>query len=1592
MSSLCPVLCNTKQDKEDKKNCDIDLIAKNVHFKDSVKTQTEKTQTHNSVIEENTFRSTQCDLQCMIELESRIDWKGIFGMQKEKAEEMAEIQKPLRRLREPSGLRIFPDMEITIGNPHYVCVVQNVNSFVHAGASIEDKERINQSFEKEVISDFQKTSFVSEIVNEKTFSMCQDWNKAPVNSPELPSYSVSLSESDHSDEKQTTKNQAKSEVTKDYKLTGAKTGHNLSHTKIMSKKLGSTRKHLVVGKQSVRRMNKFSQSEKNIKVVLGLLGEIPLCKSKRISKRLDRAILHLRKAHKRVQKSLQLVAKSGRKCNTTDTTTQVSENYGQEYHNIEKQNAFKIIRHSGKKVVPNEKQTEGREAECSGEHMLQIPNFLKVAAKKHRQKCSPDDGKSLNMTTEVASDLSARDSLLAETSSSSSLPKKLPPSPPSRSDVVTIESSSASGKQRQKSSLDDGKSLNMTTQVVNGLSARDSLLAETSGSVVATGSSSNSPSFGILDEENAVPVTYLLKSTSEKKEISSEICKKRNARIGKKILQANKYNSYQSRNKTYKKTDAVCETVQHKRKKIKQSKFTTAKNTEVSKLLLGKLSRILENASGTHSLKRLKDFLSLCNKMLPVFIKSFERKQESSWRDVIVDRKSLFSHQLKTSFRSTLQPQAIESFLELQMMIETTQFIENRICFIEGRPTFRSLLWYDGSLYRELLSGETGYQQQSPFYTAFQKKINGSAVTTLENLCSRLSEFLKEIDDKNSSFYVYLKYKRELKECEDVLKHDCDYSAFSLSIPFSCGAHLGNTVDDLVALQKCTLDIIGRFMQLPKVEPGKKEHALCLLEMISAKIDFLKTSVSLSMNMSLFGIQHLLFDAAKMMVLNENKSLHKDKKIVLTKDITGQINISALSKLYEVFCVPGKEAWVAYDKDELLNENLNSHNNHKDKFLVGRIIDEARHADICLLQQMILKCQNHLDSKIKNFQIFQECDIQKTLIKDSNVKELTQRKDLVTTLLKSEAVELYIELTMTYETLHFLKCVMASQKKEKTKRGILWYDASLLPDLVQIQKRLAFLLKGDTMPRAIDTIERRIRDIKSELEVIGNCPDSVNYSYAFQIMTRELSELSELKKLVLKSSPALDGYIHFSPCVVSVHYGNLSPELDYNYSQFSDFLEILMSSPKKDLGKMAHTMKIMKTIELAKALIEKNSNSPLDLFTCQILQNRIKSDCIINKAPNGGKTSIHSPRKRKCVSLETLSPKKKVMKICEKSPGKQRKEKNVSPSSMKEMMKVLQKNEAQSPVKKHCMKSLVTSEVKAFLSSSPKCRKQVTSASVGNGKCIQKNTETTLPPQFRSSPEGEVSMSCSRSPKLPPRSQLSTSKFCSTSNSKNDQNQTNIHLESLAATRSDQTSAGKIHDESSTEKETSTEKESIYTKVLESENATVLDKSLSDTRPLEQKDCLENTADEEKLNTNPQSGQQTQTNHNGCNKKPLLSLASLYPQYPGLSNSWQHSSYLWYQGGASTSQAFPGVSFDAQNTNPYNQTSAFPMLAPYSNQPYSNFMGQIQPQGYATSSPFGATMPYNYCASSSASNQNGVPIPYNYSSTVRADWSWNSWK
>ncbi|XP_056425424.1 testis-expressed protein 15 isoform X2 [Hyla sarda] len=1464
------------------------------------------------------------DLCFVTELENRIDWNGIFGMDLEKVNTaIGTLQSSsLRQIKEPSGLRIFPDMEINITNNHYKCAGGYIKNIVEEiGPS---KEVTCNTFED--FNDLTQDHQITDSIQTDTPILQENKN----DNLETLSLKVDNSVESH-----------------DTAVTCSPVPLNKALHKIdiptIKKRLNKKRLTSVLIKKSTRRIHKFSQSEENIKVVLGMLSdEIPLCKNKRISKRLDRAILHLRKAHKRVKKSLQLVAKSGKRKNMAKSCS-VQEH-----------------------LTVNGKEVNSKQVESTSSQIVQTEDSFKILKVAEIQKGPTTDRKCLTESTQVM-----------------------------------INGAFVQDSQQAKVNSNSATKMSLLTPY-----------KVTMPSPVTPEDSSSITSITVSDKENAMPVVPSVKSPSDGKEKHIVSCKTtyedsikedggQKKRFSSKLMfsQIKKQSSSLTilvSKSLSKKSHTINEKNRLKGKKLKEFACITTKSATNSSLLLRKLSKLLQKASETDSLQALQEYQLMCQKMIPAFIKAFEKMQHCALKDVIVDRRLFVRENLKTCFKCTLKPQAVETFLELQMMIETSQYVENRMHYMEGLPTFRSLLWYDRSLYPELLTGKSGFQQQSNFYLTFQEKLKLNSLTTLENHYTQLSEFLQTINEKDSCYYVYLKYKRELQECEDVLENNYDHAAFALSVPFTCGVYLGDTIDDLKALQNSTLEIIRSFFTLPKCDEGKKEHALSLLEVISAKIEHIKTSVSRSIQLSLFGIEHLLFDAAKVMAFNERKQYGGQRTI--TKELTSQINSIALSKLYEVYCAQCEQPvdTKKCSSSEIFNHHISlEFFGNQNVFLFGKIIDQALGSEPGVLEKMIQFCHQHLEFQTKCFQILQECIVDEVIIQETNVVDMADRHDKYTTLLKPEAVEAYIDLAMTYETLHFLNCLVASKNGQVTTRGLLWYDTSLFSDLIHNQYRVQSFYTENIMASALDIIESTISEIKSELEVISNCSNSVNYTYAFQIMTRELSELSELKNF-MKSKPVIATYIHFSPFVVSLHYGNSLTELDHNYNQLSEYLGVLMSTPKKDLGKSAHTMKIMKTIEITKALVFKPGISTFDFIACNVLHNKKKNRQALKRQNHDEEQILHSQSPRKSGNISAEDPtspsckKQKVSSSPEKASIKEKENQIKSHLRPKKFEMLTTVHENRHGVKKDCLNGSQLRESKLGFSTSPKHRREYITSALEVGRTDRMDSKTRISDQNKFKNVLKIFKEDYSLAGKCQESLLATDKCELTLDAKVQPQADSIESGSFTCVPD-----SKIPLESENVRIPPEEKDPS----LDDNMSIVCSSDISSSE--EQENMIQlNSATEEQQRMNDIKPTGTEELQNGksttWDSQSIPTAGGQYPQFPVSASPWQYSFYYWYQNGNNAgrvTQGYPHVSYNTQSTNPYNQSSAFAVPNSYNtNQPYSDFNGQIQAQMYSVSGPFGANLPYNYADPSSSSNQNPVPNPYSYSSTGNTGWPWSSWQ
>ncbi|XP_038602861.1 testis-expressed protein 15 isoform X2 [Tachyglossus aculeatus] len=655
--------------------------------------------------------------------------------------------------------------------------------------------------------------------------------------------------------------------------------------------------------------------------------------------------------------------------------------------------------------------------------------------------------------------------------------------------------------------------------------------------------------------------------------------------------------------------------------------------------LIDELSEILRRADEASSWEAVQVQLEFCESILPVFIDAFERKQNCSFKHILVSHKLLVEDNLWNNCKTTLRPQAIDSFVELQMVMETIQFVENKKSLLRREPTFRSLLWYDDSLYHELFEGQCGYQQQSSFCCSFQQRLKYDTWSELKSHHLQLSELFKEIKRENISYYSLLKCQREIDECEAVLQHSSDVFRFTLSLPFICGANFGESLDELETLKKCTLELLRNYWPFPKVNllSGKQDHLWMIIEVISSKINFIKSCESRNVQISLFGMEHIFFDAAKSLVWkNQSESLSKMTLPVVKKAVLFKLNQDALSGLQEIHknlaedlrfekasnlgsvetdkSAPRKSSGWG-DKAKLSMENRRFNHVNRDLLLrpdigcVGQIIEQVELADLDKLGELRLRCTDHLETLKRHFQMLQEEDVNHVLISEDNVLDIVGNHNISAVILRPETVEIYVEIVMLSETVHFLKNVEAKKLGKEKFRGMLWFDSSLLPELIHSQKTLTSFsfLQDVSTDGPGDTIESAILKIKAELDMICTYSEAINYSYAFQLLSRELTELSEIRKLIEKPMPSVSTYVHFEPYTVSVNYGNTVTALEYNFKQFSVLLENLMSAPREDLGKIAHIMKIMKTIDQMMLACAQNEKPPISLLLCQMLRNRRKA-------------------------------------------------------------------------------------------------------------------------------------------------------------------------------------------------------------------------------------------------------------------------------------------------------------------------------------------------------------------------------------------------
>lgn len=306
------------------------------------------------------------------------------------------------------------------------------------------------------------------------------------------------------------------------------------------------------------------------------------------------------------------------------------------------------------------------------------------------------------------------------------------------------------------------------------------------------------------------------------------------------------------------------------------------------------ISNALKHGDKVASLAELCTLRTECKVMMQYFILNFEEKQNVEVNRTIVSRDQILERYLdRPPVPMELKYEALNSFLELQIMMEAWQFVDNKMRFLSGQSTFRSLLWYDPTLYGELFKGKVGFQQQSSLYSSFQQSLINEGPIALQRYhlaVSTLNEQLKRAPEM--SYYMYLKSKRERLEIEAALRNPSDIESFFLSVPLSCMVNFGDSVESLQRVQR----LVTTFTETPadKLEDGfdvgKAEHLAMVFRFLQEKIYYLKAcSNTMVSKTSWFGMEHILYDTSKMLVWRDTKQAGSDEPQVKYKKANPQI-------------------------------------------------------------------------------------------------------------------------------------------------------------------------------------------------------------------------------------------------------------------------------------------------------------------------------------------------------------------------------------------------------------------------------------------------------------------------------------------------------------------------------------------------------------------------------------------------------------------------------------------------------------------------------------------------------------------------------
>ncbi|XP_018600275.1 uncharacterized protein tex15 [Scleropages formosus] len=297
------------------------------------------------------------------------------------------------------------------------------------------------------------------------------------------------------------------------------------------------------------------------------------------------------------------------------------------------------------------------------------------------------------------------------------------------------------------------------------------------------------------------------------------------------------------------------------------------------------ISDTLREADRLASKEELTSLRDRCKEMLQFFISTFENDQNIGFDEVIISKDLILDKYLDHPPKAVdLKYEALHSFFELQMMMEAMQFIENKIRFLSGEPTFRSLLWYDQTLNSELYKGRVKYHLQSSTYASDQENISSKGNRTFQQYTSVLNHQHARFTE--TSYYMYLKSRREKLEVEAAMKNNLHSGSFNLSIPLTCNVNFGDKLESLEVLQKHVSTFTDTyFAHLQRnCDAGIPEHLSILCRFLDEKIKYLKTCKATDSQVAWFGLEQVCYNASKILVWKSSKEAHAFKSLAVLKD------------------------------------------------------------------------------------------------------------------------------------------------------------------------------------------------------------------------------------------------------------------------------------------------------------------------------------------------------------------------------------------------------------------------------------------------------------------------------------------------------------------------------------------------------------------------------------------------------------------------------------------------------------------------------------------------------------------------------------